>query len=1253
MSTSACVRRITNFSVLSKEMRFDNPEFDPEKLRSELHIISPKMVALLNKIDELDQADRRRDGKLYKHFIFTDIREGNYGVRAIASALIAHGFTPAIINKGTTEDPTLHLDVATKKANKFGFLSSTSIYNKPISVQLKKKMLAVFNARPDNVHGDYVRFIILDAGFKEGVDLFDIKYVHLFEPPMTEADRKQSIGRATRICGQKGLPFRPNSGWKLEVYMYNVSIPRQAQLIMGDYSNIHEVIMDKAGSDARMVRFTNDVINHTIKNAVDRELNTRVNNFSAEDSSDELSATDRTLFHLYRKSKGKDDESAEDIVDLPIGEEEGQTGGIYYIDPVLLKSFEKNHCQAITRAFDNEYSHCGQRANKYVPFRVEDMAEIWSARGNTRDDMTDAEKQQTRKYYCRKLTEDPGYCKEVIKYVMTKYRDLIRYADSYFIGNRRMQILADMEKKIRGIAAKKYRKAGAEVDARVAENPSASSYRNAAKAHAGTPQGSLENSMANLLNAEYEYDYLVRNPTDTSVPLLSIAARIAGWKAESGSPAATEERTLAGLYDQMGLYASSLGASAEKSDDYQRVMRVMDQYSSSVMRELGRKYRKIAAAELLESRSKMARLQAVYFEDRSISVEDLAAERRKMSDEYGELLSKAEVIAGRLYRKYTKDQLNTSSINAVASILASMREAAALIEKHKYERRAKAYEGYKDNKSKIWAAKYGRLARLYEKVAADEIQLADHLRNMYDTSSVVLDESIEDVGELIRVRRAIDSLLLKERTVTSALVERGLGDAVGLLDDIVAEAVADEKRIIYNMSLLRSRMSNEGFGYKNMRGFVVRYYADYEWQRPVVRDGCKMDVTSIKFTPTQGFMRNWFNMYNPLKGCLLWHSVGTGKTCAAIAAATTTFARHADWRMIWVTRATLKPEIWKNVFDRSCSICVRSIKKQNPGLEWPESVPDKKRVMRGYCKNEKRFWRWDPISYLNFSNSVKLNARGFPAPENPFGRKLFNRALRLWRKENGIKKDCGDSCVRIPMKEVDPLRKTVIVIDEAHKLYGGDLKWAERPDVDMIAAALKRSYAISGAKSCKLLLMTATPITGDGMELVKLINLLIEKKEDEFPTDFDKFARRYLDEAGYFKKESLEEFYNKTAGLVSFLDREADPSQFAQPRYHPVINAPISGVREEVGLEDRCRKDIGVRIKAGHDQWVAECNGSRAGKCEGPWENHKKYLEKIGECKKELAEEKVGYKRTRRAQLRQLITKCRYKMTVKKRSPSK
>jgi hypothetical protein len=123
-------------------------------------------------------------------------------------------------------------------------------------------------------------------------------------------------------------------------------------------------------------------------------------------------------------------------------------------------------------------------------------------------------------------------------------------------------------------------------------------------------------------------------------------------------------------------------------------------------------------------------------------------------------------------------------------------------------------------------------------------------------------------------------------------------------------------------------------------------------------------------------------------------------------------------------------------------------------------------------------------------------------------------------------------------------------------------------------AALNKSYTTSGAESVKLLLMTATPYSKDPLEMVKLLNLIKENKE-QLPTSFDEFAQVFLDRNGTFTKEGRELYLNLVTGLVSYLDRGSDAREFAQPKIE-LINVPMS---------ERPVADL-VALKAEHDKDV-------------------------------------------------------------------
>ena len=98
---------------------------------------------------------------------------------------------------------------------------------------------------------------------------------------------------------------------------------------------------------------------------------------------------------------------------------------------------------------------------------------------------------------------------------------------------------------------------------------------------------------------------------------------------------------------------------------------------------------------------------------------------------------------------------------------------------------------------------------------------------------------------------------------------------------------------------------------------------------------------------------------------------------------------------------------------------------------------------------------------------------------------------------------------------------------------------------------------------CDVLIMTATPIQTDPMELIKLINLF-KMPDKQLPDNFDLFSEEYLDNNGVFKPQALEKFRNETAGYISYLNREKDARQFSQPIVSLVKTDALQGLEAEL-----------------------------------------------------------------------------------------
>jgi hypothetical protein len=680
-----------------------------------LKLVSPKILTLLNKIQELDDKDMAQYGKKFKHFIFSDSKSSMGGVKLLASALIASG-----MKLGYTAEPKFgkkhwnkmellsNAQLEKTKYNNFYMLCSKSVYDEPISVSTKKAILARFNERPDNVYGENIRIILMDGGYKEGIDLFDIKYVHIFEPTLTQADQKQVIGRGTRTCGQKGLDFHPLKGWPLYVYVYDLKMEDPFDKVLGANSGI-EMYFKARNLNIKLLNFTNELETVCIQNAVDYELNKNIHSFSI--------------------------------------------------------------------SFDEQ----GE-----------------SLRGG---------------------------------------------------------------------------------------NSSGSSSKSRTNSYSSISRSSSSRSRSNSSSS------------------ISSSSRSKSSKSNSSSSRSKSSK------------AKTISHSRSKS--------------SPSVRE-----------EIVNSRSNTASLNEEFFK-----------------------------------KSLPKSKSNSPELDIDFSI-------------------------------------------------------------------------------------------------------------------------------------------NKPLNASQMRQYVREYFSQYAWEPVKMENNCvpkggkqSGGATIMNYTPTQAFVSNFFTPNNPLKGMLLWHSVGTGKTCTAIATATSSFEKQG-YTILWVTRTTLKNDIWKNMFDQVCHEIIK-LKIENQGIVIPSNNTDRMKLLS-------KSWRVRPMSYKQFSNLVS--------------------------KKNQI----YETMVKINGKE-DPLRKTLLIIDEAHKLYGGgDLSSIETPDMVSLHASLMNSYIMSGTNSVKLLLMTATPIQTDPMELIKLVNLF-KMPNEQMPDNFDVFSEEYLNDNGFFKPEGLHKFRNEIAGHISYLNREKDARQFSQP----------------------------------------------------------------------------------------------------------
>jgi superfamily II DNA or RNA helicase len=834
-----CMRKTANFSKILNYHKFDKTLYEPKKLNEELVEASPKMVQLLNNIRELDAQDVKYHNKKFKHFIFSDVKEGGYGAKIIASALQANGYNNILKSKKVSNqiNAKLYLDIEKSNYQNFALLSSNSVYGTTFNEKIKKETLKMYNERPANIHGKNVRLIVLDSGFKEGIDLFDVKYVHIFEPSITIADLKQTVGRATRTCGQKGLEFQKNIGWPLYVYNYYLTIPE----ITSDSMYVNRSLME--------------------------------NNFES-----------------YNKDE----------------------------DVLLFKNVEKYNDSTMNYSeFDSAMIQLSKQLYELAPLLAVD-------------------------YY---LTKNIHKANDLNREFMEK--------DFYLMGGARA----------RGAGARTRKAGGAE--------------------------GADEAEQAN--------------------------EEITGG---AGEP------------------------NFKKQSDNSKFFKIDN---IKCMGKCGKK-----------------------------STNDIPVSIDFMKY---------------VYKKYNhpKQLLINAKANVRQFLCNYMKDLDNKFCKHV---------------NLEWSQRYIRIPHIIEKHS----NLLDIKKDLQALELVI---SAEDDATNIKYP------MILYKTSSRKIIPR-------------AKTVSIRSNSNKTSNKTSNKSSKKHRNYKftkmsfiKMRDYIITNYnsKEFVWEPIDVVNKCvdapkanASSANSITLNPTQTFIADYFTPASPYKGILLWHSVGTGKTCTGVATASSSFEKEG-YSILWVTRTTLKGDVWKNIFDQICHVIL--VDEINKGLILPENLSDRKRHLS-------KSWL-EPMSYKQFSNLL--------AGKNAIYDILLER--------NGSR---------------DLLHKTLIIIDEAHKLYGGDLKASERPNMEIMENLISNSYKVSGAESCKLMIMTATPFTNSPLELFALTNLFMTHESEKITTNKEEFKKQYMTSQNILSETGLKVLANKLSGYISYLNREKDPTQFAQPI---MINVPI------------------------------------------------------------------------------------------------
>lgn len=258
------------------------------------------------------------------------------------------------------------------------------------------------------------------------------------------------------------------------------------------------------------------------------------------------------------------------------------------------------------------------------------------------------------------------------------------------------------------------------------------------------------------------------------------------------------------------------------------------------------------------------------------------------------------------------------------------------------------------------------------------------------------------------------------------------------------------------------------------------------------------DTGEIGLLTHQKIVRDYINLYTPYRGLLLFHGLGSGKTCSSIAIAEG--IKSGGKQVIIMTPASLQRNYLEEI-----KKCGDLIYRKNQYWEWIgiEDNPGSENALSvvlgfqttEYIKRKRGAWLTNvkkPSNYAQLSTSDKKSL-------NDQIDEMIRQKYRFINY-NGLRRDSFKMMTDDFKNNI--FDDSVVVIDEAHNLISRIVnkinkssKFAQRKknDTNTLAAeplAIQIYDYLMRADNCRVVLLTGTPIINYPNEIAVLFNIL-------------------------------------------------------------------------------------------------------------------------------------------------------------------
>jgi hypothetical protein len=254
---------------------------------------------------------------------------------------------------------------------------------------------------------------------------------------------------------------------------------------------------------------------------------------------------------------------------------------------------------------------------------------------------------------------------------------------------------------------------------------------------------------------------------------------------------------------------------------------------------------------------------------------------------------------------------------------------------------------------------------------------------------------------------------------------------------------------------------------KTFYNWLIKYYKIYDTAEKKMGTSKKSRIKKLDYFPIQKLVRDLMQGESPYRGLLLYHGLGVGKTCAAIAIAS---AIQNKKKVFILSKAGLEDNFRSNIFKCGSDhmrlnnywvfskVRTELEEKLVKELDIPQSIID---------KNNGVFLA-DPTEPPNIQDLTRYE-----------GKILDQINACIQKRFKFIHLD--DTRITSKIKE-DEFDNSVIIVDEVHNLTNSMANGS--PTGNFFYNSLMN------AKNCKIIFLSGTPIINNVFETSKLYNIL-------------------------------------------------------------------------------------------------------------------------------------------------------------------